>query len=395
MKPPRIFHKDLLKIFLFSLLSFFLVPIISLSFVHYVQPQIDNQYVVAIERQIDQDKLHAAVEKQKAKSRYRANPPSSVCESSAPEMAKYRAGVCALYSDVWQFHWVGKISLWLIVAGVLTLLMVLILGAVAFVNRRAQYLSFVLGWRLLTLISAIEVVFQGTLMVWLSFWLTAFFAERYSIKLIAVVGIGAALAMFYAVVCIFKRPPAGNAVDGELVSENDAPRLWAAIRELASSLKTAPPDQIIAGIDTIFFVTEAPLSIVGRQVTGRSLFVSIPLLRLLDQSEADAVLAHELAHLRGGDTASSAALGPKLVQYDHYCPMMKSAGVTILKYEDGFGGDVLTLVHPEKNWLGAKTTKVKLPGIRKERERFKALLGQYWQRHQIMRREKAAMASPG
>ncbi|RYF52632.1 MAG: peptidase M48, partial [Comamonadaceae bacterium] len=76
------------------------------------------------------------------------------------------------------------------------------------------------------------------------------------------------------------------------------------------------------------FVTEAPLAVGDKLLTGRTLFVSLPLLRILDQSEADAVFGHELAHLRGGDTKSSALLGPKLVQYDHYRHAMRTGGLT-------------------------------------------------------------------
>ena len=104
------------------------------------------------------------------------------------------------------------------------------------------------------------------------------------------------------------------------------------IRQLAGRVKTAPPDQIVAGIDTNFFVTEAPIEVGGRTLNGRTLFVSIPLLRVLDQSEADAVLAHELAHLGGGDTRSSAALGPKLRQFDQYTWKMRSGGLTIVAH---------------------------------------------------------------
>jgi Zn-dependent protease with chaperone function len=72
--------------------------------------------------------------------------------------------------------------------------------------------------------------------------------------------------------------------------------------------------------------------VAGQTLTGRTLFVSIPLLRVLDTSEADAVLAHELAHLGGGDTRSSAALGPKLNQFDLYTWQMRSGGLTIVAH---------------------------------------------------------------
>ncbi len=53
---------------------------------------------------------------------------------------------------------------------------------------------------------------------------------------------------------------------------------------------------------------------------------------MLDQTEADAVLAHELAHLGGGDTRSSAALGPQLLQFDQYTWKMRSGGLTIVAH---------------------------------------------------------------
>jgi hypothetical protein len=60
------------------------------------------------------------------------------------------------------------------------------------------------------------------------------------------------------------------------------------------------------------------------------LYVSLPLLRKLETSEADAVLAHELAHLSGGDTANSAKLGPAVQHYDQYCDAMRNSGATIV-----------------------------------------------------------------
>uniref|UniRef100_UPI00374D40D5 M48 family metallopeptidase n=1 Tax=Undibacterium sp. TaxID=1914977 RepID=UPI00374D40D5 len=178
-----------------------------------------------------------------------------------------------------------------------------------------------------------EVLLQGGMLVWLSFWLTAYFFERYSVKLILVIGLAVGAGVLLTVVSIFKKAGQDSEVDGELVDETSAPALWARVRELAARLKTDAPGQIIAGIDTNFFVTEAPLTVNGKTLTGRSLYVSIPLLRVLDQHEADAVLTHELAHLRGGDTASSAALGPKLVQYDQNCRAMASGGLTIVVYQ--------------------------------------------------------------
>lgn len=332
MSQAQTFNKDLVKIVTAALIALFLVPLISYGFVRYAIPDLDAQFLASIERSIDEDQRMSVQEKEKRKVFFRALPPSVVCNDHENDVAHYRAGVCAAYSTMWQFNRVKQVSGWTLVAGVGVLLAVVALGALAFVNRHLEYLSFLTGWRLLTFASAASVIVQGGLLVWLSFWLTAFFFHVYAVKLIAIVAVGAALAVFYAVFSMFKRPLRDTGVDGEKIGENEAPALWAHVRELASRAGTAPPEHIVAGIDTNFFVTEAPLATPQQTLRGRSLFVSLPLLRVLDRGEADAVLAHELAHFSGGDTAYSAALGPKLVQYDQYSAMMHAAGVTKFAY---------------------------------------------------------------
>lgn len=321
--------KALLKALVYALLALFLIPTIALLFVEHAESARDQYYLTRVDQAIEQDQSMLPANKANARQHFHANPPSSVCDSDDPALADYRADVCAPYSELWQYSWVEKISWWTLIVGAFALIAMIALGAIAFVNRQAQYLSFVIGWTLLRIVSAVEVLVQGTLLVWLSFWITAFFFERYFLKLIVVAAVLAGGAALLAIVGIFKRPPRDTGIAGELISEKDAPLLWANLRGAASKIGTAPPDQVVAGIDVNFFVTEAPLTIGQRTLSGRSLFVSLPLLRILDRSEADAVLAHELAHFRGGDTASSAALGPKLVQYDHYCHLMRHGGSTI------------------------------------------------------------------
>ncbi len=320
----------LAKVFAYSLLSLFLIPLAAYLFTGYAQRDEDTQFIARISQRIDAEKGMPVAEKQARKDFYRANPPSTICTNQDPEVQDYREAMCETYGELWQFNLVRKVSLWSMVAGAVLLVAVLCLGALAFVDRKLQYTSFVTGWHLTTWASAAALVVQGALAVWLSFWVTAFFFHKYSPKLIILVGILVACGVFLAVKGIFKRVQSNNTVDGELVAEADAPLLWKRIRHMAERLKTEPPQHIVAGIDANFFVTEAPLTVGNQQLTGRTLFVSIPLLRLLDQAEADAVFGHELAHLRGGDTRSSALLGPKITQYDHYRHAMRTGGLTAI-----------------------------------------------------------------
>ena len=59
---------------------------------------------------------------------------------------------------------------------------------------------------------------------------------------------------------------------------------------------------MIAGIDDQFFVTEHPVTIQHADWKGRTLFVSLSLLRTMPEDETRAALAHELAHFSGNDT---------------------------------------------------------------------------------------------
>jgi hypothetical protein len=153
MTPASSFKKDVFKVFLLALLSLFLFPLIASLFVQYAEPQRDATYLVKIEQAIDKNGRLSDKDKQDAKSFFRANPSSSTCDNDSPDLAKYRANVCAPYTELWQFHAVHRVSFWTLVGGLLVLVAVLTLGAAAFVNCRAQYFSFVLGWNLLTLVS--------------------------------------------------------------------------------------------------------------------------------------------------------------------------------------------------------------------------------------------------
>jgi Zn-dependent protease with chaperone function len=215
------------------------------------------------------------------------------------------------------------------IGGAALLALVAALSLCAFGNRGTQYVSFITGKQVMILASAVELIVQGIMLVWLSFWVTAFFFHIYVVKLIALAAIIVALAVLAAIAGIFSRDRSINTQHGELIREADAPGLWARIREMAQRLKTAPPKQIVGGIDANFYVTEAPLKVGDEVLRGRTLYVSLPLLRRLETGEADAVLAHELAHLSGGDTANSAKLGPALQHYDQYCARMRNGGATI------------------------------------------------------------------
>jgi Zn-dependent protease with chaperone function len=329
--PLSSFRRAVAKIVLRALLALFLVPVVTWGFALWFMHDTNRDYQAQAADAVARSRLSDG-EKQAAAAFYARVAPSSTCYGDAPDLAAYRAQICPRYSALWQFALAERTAFFTVLANIGLLALLLLLGALAFHSRGLQSPSFLVGWRLLMLASAVQVIVQGACLVWLSFWLTAHFMHEYSPKLIIAVGLLVLLAAGTAVVAIFRRAREDNRIDGELVTPDQAPGLWARLRNFAARLETDPPTQIVAGIDANFFVTEVPLRLGDRVLRGRTLFVSLPLLRQLDNDEANAVLAHELGHFRGGDTVQSAALGPRLRHYDQYTEQMRTGGVTVVAY---------------------------------------------------------------
>ena len=156
------------------------------------------------------------------------------------------------------------------------------------------------------------VLLDGALVSAAAYLLPVAFVERIPIGIIFAVG----LAVLFASVRIVRyllrlREKAVNRVLGEFVQESDAPGLFRLVREVAADVGTEPPAHVVLGLDPTFFVTEVDVQTPrGERSAGRTLFASLPLLRLLSTDEVRAVLGHELAHFQGEDTVYSRRFYP-------------------------------------------------------------------------------------
>ncbi|MBK9071592.1 MAG: M48 family metallopeptidase [Myxococcales bacterium] len=241
--------------------------------------------------------------------------------------ANVAAEVC---STVLQFSWVRAASkvllgLALVVAAILAL-------ALLWARRapRRQHQAFALGWTTLRAFSIPHLLGQGAIIIFLSFWVTAMWFEFYSIKLIGIAGVLAVVGVFVAFKAIFAKSEYVPQEHALMLRETDAPAFFENLRSLAAKVGTKPPETVLVGIDDNFFVTESPLAIFDRyeiagqpaprltQVHGRTLFVSLALLRTLEKDEANAVLAHELGHFAADDTGQSRKLAPLLRRFGTY-----------------------------------------------------------------------------
>ncbi|WP_225413675.1 M48 family metallopeptidase [Stigmatella hybrida] len=317
------------RVYALPALWLFALPLFGLWFTGHATSRFDRDVLDTLERQISQDAELEEARRQELLGFLRATPASVACLSPGEELEGFRGTLGEACSDVRQYQWMHRLALASVALGLLSAVVALLCALMAFVSRPFQYGSFAVGWNVLRITGALQTLAQGGLAVWLSYWITAVWFERYYPKLIVMAGILAAFALFHVVTAIFRRPAMDFDVEAERLEEAHAPELWAHVRRLCASLQTPPPDHILVGIDANFFVTESDVHVHGQTLTGRTLYVSLPLLRLLKRSEAEAVLAHEMGHLLGGDTGHGKRLAPMLAHFGDYLQALRAGGLTL------------------------------------------------------------------
>ena len=87
--------------------------------------------------------------------------------------------------------------------------------------------------------------------------------------------------------------------------------LWAFVAGVAESVGSRAPYNIIIGMTGNFYVTQVPIVLFdGTRLNRRTLYLSGPLLHLMDVEEVKAVLGHEFSHFTGNDTLYSSQVAP-------------------------------------------------------------------------------------
>jgi Zn-dependent protease with chaperone function len=207
------------------------------------------------------------------------------------------------------------------------------------VMRTASLASGVVGLGLLSLIAFAGLVAQSnrTLLLWLfrpGLYFTAFaitglilahaiiaiaviyygesaLVNRIHFGIILAIGLGAIAGVAAVARSAFGIVQKAETIAiGKAVSFEEAKALWHQAAQVAQKLGALRPDHIVIGLDPTFFVTEANVVTLSGKLTGRTLFCSLPLARILTIDEFSAIIGHELGHFRGEDTKFSERFYP-------------------------------------------------------------------------------------
>ena len=317
------------KSYIIPLFLIFLIPAFSLWFFEHATSSYDEEVLTQVYQSIDHATDITAQEKTLEKNFYKAMPVSKILASSSTEMKGLRDNFSQLSNDYSQFRWGIFISQICIYSSLASLIAVLICVALSFKSQQVQYLSLSIGWHLLKTVSIIQVIGQAILAVGLSYWITALWMNSYIPKLIIIIVILAIAAIGLILGAIFKKVENKFVIEGATLDLEASPTLKNKIEEICKSFNISSPDQVIVGIDDNFFVTEQAIYLDEKIYHGKTLYLSLSLLKLLELEEAEAIIAHEMAHFSGNDTVFTKKISPIMTKYSDYLNALHSGGLSL------------------------------------------------------------------
>jgi Zn-dependent protease with chaperone function len=229
---------------------------------------------------------------------------NDVCDGSDPAMAE----ACGQHDSL---RYLEATAVLAGVAGLGLLFMIRVAGTVAGRSRAVLLNTFKPGLYLTALGVIGLIAVHGGLAVATLYYVEGMLTGRIHTGVIIGIAVGAlagVVAVGRSTFAVVR--PAETTVIGKRIDREKGRRLYQRVEALAKSLGALRPQHVVVGLDPNFFVTEARVKCLNGELSGRTLYCSLPLARLLTEAEFDAVIGHELGHFRGQDTQFSQQFYP-------------------------------------------------------------------------------------
>lgn len=191
--------------------------------------------------------------------------------------------------------------------GLTLLLLMKIAGSVARKSRSVLLYLFKPSLYLTVLVLIGLVIVYAAVAMGAIYYGESMLLHRVHVFFIGAIGLGALAgigAMAKSTLTIVRK--AQTFVIGKSIVRDQAPLLWGHVDSVAEKMGALRPEHIVLGLDPNFFVTEAEVVCLDGTLSGRTLYCSLPLCRILSLGEASAVIGHELGGISKDWTLHSA-----------------------------------------------------------------------------------------
>ena len=278
-----------------------------------------------------QPHLHSGA-KGAAREFYRQWPGSRICGSTDADILPLKeemGSICGRYD---MFAHLKNVSFYLLLFSVFSIVFIALLAGISTASQSAQYKTFVTGYTFAKVASVIQVLAQGAILLALLFYATVLWTNHYYPKLLMMAGFAILAAAYGIFKVILSKIDTTLELDENVthrLGREEGEKLFKKISELCEKSKTAPPDNVLLGIDDNFFVTESPVRLGGEILTGRTLYLSLFQLKNLTREEAEAILCHEMAHFSGDDTLFSKQTSPLIQKVNGFMDVLHASTLTL------------------------------------------------------------------
>ncbi len=188
-----------------------------------------------------------------------------------------------------------------------------LVALIAKAGKRSMVLVFPKLVKLSLFFLALLMMGHGLVVVQGADLLQGFYLEtnRVWVSLFLVIG---ALSVVFTLLRVFWQVnrQEDHFIFGKALAEQDYPKVYKVVALLADKLGAKKPDNIVVGFEPNFFVTSQKVQVfIGEDLLqGTTLYLSLPLCRLLSLPEIITIIGHELGHFRQGDTDYTLKFAP-------------------------------------------------------------------------------------
>lgn len=295
------------------LVCLFLVPSLAWVSTVLLMPDVDAQWgAVAEQQSLPKGSGRFTTQAERLVSCQSSTPPMAMAMAMASDWIEAHRRACAATTEL---IWMRRLSAACAALG--ALLIASIYGARSFAGTNRWRMSLVFGpvVRWVMVLLAMSTLAQAGLFIYGLLLVEVVILHGIHIGIIIAGIVGASIsgyALLRAALTALSDGPLNLAACR--LEPTDHPALFALVDRIAARLQSSSPRHIILGLDPVFFVTAADLSLaeaIDRAVLrGGTLYLSLSLMRVFTVNELASVIGHEFGHLRGEDLTYSQKFAP-------------------------------------------------------------------------------------
>ena len=188
------------------------------------------------------------------------------------------------------------------------------LAILPLIIRRNRFLVLIVFKPILyltLLFSVIYLIAEGTVVLVGLFFAESVLTGYVTPKLFLIIGFAALVGVWSILQSIYVTFIKNSRfVEAVSINSQEQSRIWNFVRDIANKLQAKMPTNILVGLEPNFYVTEGKIELVNKKIVGETLYMSLPLCRILRQEELAFIVGHELAHFSGQDVKYSKKFYP-------------------------------------------------------------------------------------